>query len=77
VENALGRYALGDRSRQLRYEADGSLEIYVQHDSPGKDKESNWLPAAKGDFSLALRCYLPRQALVDGTWKPPRVKAVE
>jgi hypothetical protein len=77
VENALGRYALGDRSRQLRYEPDGALEIYVQHDSPGKDKESNWLPAAQGDFSLALRCYLPRKAIVDGAWMPPTVKAVE
>ena len=77
VENALGRYSLGDRSRQLRHEADGSLEIYVQHDSPGKDKESSWLPAPKGDFALSLRCYLPRKAILDGTWKPPTVKPVE
>ena len=77
VENALGRYALGDRSRQLRYGEDGSLEIYVQLDSPGKDKESNWLPAAKGDFSLSLRCYLPRKAILDGTWKQPTEKPTE
>ena len=51
--------------------------IGVQLDSPGKDKESNWLPAAKGDFSLSLRCYLPRKAILDGTWKPPTVKPVE
>ncbi len=75
VENPIARYSLGDRSKHLRYGKDGSLELYLQHDSPGKDKESNWLPAPQEDFVLALRCYLPRTAITDGTWKPPAVKS--
>jgi hypothetical protein len=77
VKNTIGRYSVGDRSKQLRYEKDGSLEIYIQRDSPGKDKESNWLPAPKGDFALALRCYLSGKAISNGTWKPPAVKSVD
>ncbi len=77
VDNPLKRYALGDRSRQLRYGADGSLELYIQHESPGPDKESNWLPAPEGDFELGLRCYLPQAAITERRWVPPRVKAIE
>ncbi len=77
VDNPIQRYSIGDRTKGLRYGEDGALEIYIQHESPGKDKESNWLPAPKGDFALALRCYLPRKTISDGTWKPPPVKQVE
>ncbi len=77
VDNPIKRYSIGDRTKGLRYGADGALEIFIQHESPGKDKESNWLPAPKGDFALALRCYLPRKTISDGTWKPPPVKQVE
>lgn len=74
IENPLGRYAIGDRTKGLRYGSDGSLEIHVQHDSPGKERESNWLPAPAGEFSLNLRAYLPRPEARDGTWKIPPIK---
>jgi hypothetical protein len=75
VENPIRRYALGNRS-QLRYGADRSLEIYIQHGSPGADQESNWLPAPDGAFELVLRCYLPHKTLAAGIWLPPAVRTI-
>ena len=69
--NAQKRYALGTKNKTLKYNADGSLTIYAGAKSPGKDKESNWLPAPDGTFSLWIRAYWPDQAVLDGTWKPP------
>jgi hypothetical protein len=75
--NPLNRYAIGDRD-SLKKNADGSLDLYIQRDSPGKDKESNWLPApASGAFTMNLRLYWPRPAARDGTWMPPPVERVE
>ena len=77
VDNALNRYALGDRS-DCKLGDDGSLTIYMQSESPGKDKESNWLPTPKdGAFKLALRLYVPKAQVADGNWKPPAVKRVK
>ncbi len=77
VDNSINRYALGDRSK-MRVGGDGSLTIYIQSESPGKDKESNWLPSPKGDaFKLALRLYVPKKQVADGTWKPPAVQRVK
>jgi hypothetical protein len=77
VDNPLNRYALGDRSN-CKLADDGSLSIYIQSRSPSADKESNWLPAPKeGPFKLALRLYVPRQQVINGTWKPPAVKRVD
>ena len=59
VPNALNRFAIGDRDR-LKFNADGSLDIYLQHESPGKDKESNWLPAPKGEMEPTMRLYSPQ-----------------
>ncbi len=74
VVNPINRYTLGDRSN-VKLGDDGSLTIYIQSESPGKDKESNWLPSPKGDtFKLALRLYVPKKQVADGTWKPPSVK---
>ncbi len=74
VANPINRYALGDRSH-LTFDADGGLTLYIQSDSPGKDKESNWLPAPKdAGFKLALRLYAPKKEVADGTWAPPPVK---
>ena len=70
VDNPINRYSLGDRSG-MTTNPDGSLDIWVQKDSPGPDKETNWLPAPDGTFFLILRTYLPRKALVDQTWQPP------
>lgn len=76
-ENAIGRYAIGDRDR-LRYNADGSLDTYVQHSRPGTEKESNWLPAPAEPFSMTLRLYWPKPQAFDDTWTPPPpIRAVE
>ena len=76
VDNSLNRYALGDRSN-MRVGDDGSFTI-IQSESPGKDKEGNWLPSPKVDaFKLALRLYVPKKQVADGTWKPPAVQRVK
>ncbi len=72
VPNAIDRYALGSQSGLSR-NADGSLDIYVQHDPPA-GHAANWLPAPSGRFSLALRLYLPEPSVLDGTWPLPRVR---
>ncbi|HXG78017.1 MAG TPA: DUF1254 domain-containing protein [Methyloceanibacter sp.] len=71
--NEIGRFALGTRSKHLRYEPDGSLVIYVQKERPEADKVSNWLPATDGEFSLYIRAYWPLPALAQGRWTPPPV----
>ena len=76
--NALNRYSLGTKSKSfLKYNPDGSLALYFGTKSPGKDKESNWLPAPDGTFSLYIRCYWSEQAILDGTWMPPQVEKVK
>jgi hypothetical protein len=74
--NPLNRFALGDRD-DLVFNSDGSLDIYIQHKSPGKVKEPNWLPAPKGPLGITLRLYLPRIEALDGRWVPPPVKRVK
>src|SRR5262249_42946535 len=71
--NALSRFALGDRDK-LTFNSDGSLDIYIQNERPGPDKESNWLPAPASEFNLAMRLYSPRREALDGSWTPPPVK---
>jgi hypothetical protein len=73
IQNVLNRQAIGDRDK-LAFNADGSLDLYFQADSPGKDKESNWLPVAKGPFNLLMRLYWPKAEVLDGAWTPPLVK---
>ncbi|MFG2576373.1 DUF1214 domain-containing protein [Streptomyces sp. NPDC048481] len=72
----LNRYAIGDRSG-LRTNPDGSLDIHVQHDSPGPDRERNWLPAPAGSFNVFLRLYWPRQAALTGDWTPPALRRTD
>jgi hypothetical protein len=74
VENPINRYSIGDRTPGLQYGDDGSLTIYIQAESPGADKESNWLPANKGPFSLTLRMYLPKPEALEGPYAPPPVQ---
>ena len=77
AENPLGRYSLGTKNTSLKTNPDGSLTLYVQSDSPGADKESNWLPAPKGKFQLMLRLYWPTEtppSIIDGSWSPPPAK---
>lgn len=76
VPNGLNRFALGDRDK-LTFNADGSLDIYIQNGTPGPDKEANWLPAPAAEFNLAMRLYSPQRAALDGSWTPPPVKKAE
>ena len=74
TENPIERYAIGDRD-DMKPNADGSLDIYVQRQPPDGDKRRNWLPApASGGFSMNLRLYWPEPAAIDGRWAPPPVK---
>jgi hypothetical protein len=76
--NPLNRYTLSNRN-QFTTNTDGSVDLYLQHDSPGTDKESNWLPAPEGKFILMLRLYWPKEtppSIIDGTWTIPPVKLV-
>lgn len=75
--NPLNRYSLGTKNKSLKFSDDGSLMLYVQSESPGADK-SNWLPAPKeADFSLYIRAYWPKPAILDGTWTPPKVEKMK
>ncbi len=75
IDNPINRYAIGDRSN-LKYNADGSLDIYIQNERPSKDIESNWLPAPKGPFSVTMRLYWPKESYLNGTWNIPPIRAV-
>lgn len=78
VANPINRYSISAR-QDLKKNADGSVDLYIQHDSPGADKESNWLPAPAGTFVLMLRMYWPNPknpSILDGSWKIPAVSAV-
>jgi len=71
----LNKFTVSPRN-ELKTNADGSTTLYFQHESPGKDKEVNWLPAPQGDFIPMLRIYWPKEqssSILNGTWKPPPV----
>lgn len=71
--NPLKRYSLGTKNKDLKRNSDGSLTLYAGARSPGADKESNWLPAPNGNFSLYIRAYWPKEAIINGTWTPPAI----
>jgi hypothetical protein len=76
VANPLNRYTLSQRDKFVT-NPDGSVDLYLQADSPGKAKEANWLPAPKGRFIPMLRLYWPKDtppSIIGGTWKPPAIK---
>lgn len=76
VANPLNRFAVSSWM-PFKYDPDGSLTLYFQNESPGKDKEANWLPAPKGPFNLTMRLYAPKSEALTGKWNPPPVAKTE
>ena len=77
VANPINRYLINSPMLpQLKKDADGGLTLIVQNQSPGKDKEANWLPAPKGPFSLIMRLYWPKAEALEGKWKKPELRKV-
>ncbi|WP_237050204.1 DUF1254 domain-containing protein [Microvirga ossetica] len=76
VPNSLNRFALSSWM-PLKHNGDGSLDLYLQNESPGQNKEANWLPAPKGPFNVMLRLYAPRSDALTGKWNPPPVTKLE
>jgi hypothetical protein len=68
VANPIDRYSIGDRTPGLQTGPDGSVTVYLQSDSPGPDKEANWLPTPAGAFRPIMRMYQPQQPVLDGTY---------
>jgi hypothetical protein len=78
VANPFKRYLLNSTTlNSYKYGPDGSLTLYIQSNSPGKDKESNWLPAPGGPFYAIYRVYMPGEAVLNGTWKKPQMQPVK
>jgi hypothetical protein len=72
VANILNRFAVSSWM-PFKYNSDGSLDLYFQNESPGTDKEANWLPAPTGPFNLTMRIYAPKSEALTGKWSPPAV----
>jgi hypothetical protein len=76
VANSLNRFAVSSWM-PFKHNPDGSLDLYFQNESPGTDKEANWLPAPKGAFNLTMRLYAPKSDALTGKWNPPLVTKVQ
>jgi uncharacterized membrane protein len=77
VPNPINRYSIGDRTPGVKTNADGSVTFYFQNESPGADKESNWLPTGNEGWFPILRMYMPRPEVVNATWECPAIKRVD
>lgn len=77
VKHPSGRYKLGDRDAGMLRGADGSLKLHLQYESPGKERESNWLPVPKQPFQIVARLYWPREELLDGSYLPPGIEILK
>jgi hypothetical protein len=75
IANPISRFSIGDRD-ELQSNPDGSLDLYVQNESPGKDKEANWLPAPKDGFNVMLRIYWPKEEFLQRRWTFPGLQRV-
>jgi hypothetical protein len=73
--NEINRFAIGDRD-DLTYNRDGSLDLLLQHERPGDDQVSNWLPAPRGPLGVTMRLYAPKADVLQGRWAPPPIKRV-
>jgi hypothetical protein len=76
IENEINRYVIGSATEGLKYNENGSLDIYIQKENPGEDKVSNWLPAHDGRFSLQTRIYWPDPQALDPLYVMPAVQKV-
>jgi hypothetical protein len=75
IANPINRFAIGDRDH-LKFNPDGSLDLYIQSQNPGPERESNWLPSGDGIFNLTIRLYWPKPSILDGSWHPPALENV-
>jgi hypothetical protein len=75
IANPLNRFAVGDRDN-LKFNPDGSLDIYIQRASPGAEKEANWLPSGEGPLGITMRLYAPKPVVLEGGWAPPPIRLV-
>jgi hypothetical protein len=75
IPNPANRYAIGDRD-PLKFNPDGSLDIYFQNQNPAPANASNWLPSGDGPFNLTIRLYWPEEAILNGTWRPPALERI-
>jgi hypothetical protein len=77
IENDFKRYSIGSTTDGLKTSADGSIDIYIQKDNPGPDKQANWLPAPAGSFNLTMRLYGAQTPILDGSYRLPAVRRVQ
>jgi hypothetical protein len=78
IENPINRYLINSPMLpDMKKNADGSLTMYIQNKSPGKDKEANWLPAPDGPIYMVMRLYWPKEDALNGTWKPAPIVRVQ
>jgi hypothetical protein len=73
VGNELNRFAIGDRDA-LSFNSDGSLDVHIQHENPGAEREANWLPAPTGPLGITMRLYAPHRPVLNGDWAPPALR---
>ena len=77
VNNPIRRYGIGNMAEKLAANSDGSLTLYIQHESPGKEKEVNWLPGPKEGFFIMMRLYQPEEKMYRGKYILPPLKPTE